>query len=52
MWRNRETGLTLTLCPVQRQRHVNKAIDAERQRDWTDTDPVSSAESEAGKHSN
>ena len=52
MLRDRETGLTLTLCPVQRQRHVNKAIDVERQRDWTDTDPVSSAETEAGKQSN
>ena len=41
MWRDRETGLTLTLCPVQRQRQVNKATDVERQRDWTDTDPVS-----------
>ena len=52
MWRDRETGLTLTMCPVQRQRQVNKAIDVERQRDWTDADPVSSAETETGKQSN
>jgi len=52
MWRDRETGLTLTLCPVQRQRQVNKAIDEKRERDRTVADPVSSAETEAGKQSN
>ena len=52
MQRDRETGLTLNVCPVQRQRQVNKSTDVEGQRDWIDAENVSSAETEAGKQSN